>query len=79
MGSDLSTLTALFSVARNYIFGFGFAVALLIGFAFCNVIRIPGLLTVVVWTCIAGVFFFLLFGLGLGLLAFLLWMRHGRL
>jgi len=49
--------------AKDYIFGFGFAVALLVGFGFTYVLRIPFLLFAIVWAIILATFcFFLLIG-----------------
>ena len=47
--------------AKDWIFGFGFAVALLVGFLFTYVLRIPGLLYTVVWTVIVLVTIMFLF------------------
>jgi hypothetical protein len=34
---------------RAYIFGFGFGIALLLGFAWTYVMRVPSLLYIVIW------------------------------
>jgi hypothetical protein len=49
--------------ARGYIFGFGFCVALILGFAWCWIMRIPGLIFAAVWSiCIAVVGFLVILG-----------------
>ena len=51
--------------AAGYIFGFGFGVAMVASFLYVWVMRIPGVLTLVIWGLIAAVQFFLLALFGL--------------
>ena len=52
---------------QGYIFGFGIGVATVIGFGYLYFLRIPGLLTVIIWVIILSIDVFLVIG------AFLLW------
>ena len=48
-------LSADLYVAHGYILGFGLGVATLIGFAYLLLLRIPGLLALIIWSCLAAV------------------------
>lgn len=54
--SDLSSYLTRFVAdvitAREYVFGFGFGVALLVGFLYIGLLQIPGLVATLVWACI---------------------------
>lgn len=54
--SDLSSYLTRFIAdvitARAYVFGFGFGVALLVGFLYIGLLQIPGLVAVLVWACV---------------------------
>jgi len=50
-------------VARWFIFGFGFFGAIFVGFCYTFLLRIPGVLTLIVWSLLFSIFFlFLLLG-----------------
>jgi len=37
--------------SRAYIFGFGFGISIILGFLWTVLLRIPGLVSLIVWTC----------------------------
>lgn len=47
---------------RGYIFGFGIGIALFLSFLYLYFLRIPGVLSLMVWTVILSIFFVLLIG-----------------
>ena len=57
---------------RGYIFGFGLGVSIFIAFVYLYLLRIPGLLSLVIWSILLAVFLLLLIG------AFLLWDKANR-
>lgn len=67
--SDLSTYFSQFIAdiitARGYVFGFGFGIAILVAFLYIGLLQIPGLVAILVWTCVALVLVGLI-GLGFG-------------
>lgn len=64
--SYLSEFIADIITARGYVFGFGFGVAMLVAFIYIGLLQIPGLVCLLVWSCVALVLAaFILLGLGL--------------
>jgi choline transporter-like protein 2/4/5 len=51
-----NTFLADFLLLRGYIFGFGIGVTVLIAFGYLFFLRIPGLLFIVLWSMICGIF-----------------------
>ena len=73
--SSDSYLTTFFTTTwhlRGYIFGFGLGISFLIGFLYLYMLRIPGLLTVVIWSILIFLLVFLL------VCAFCLWDQANR-
>ncbi|CAM9134770.1 unnamed protein product [Choristocarpus tenellus] len=66
LASYASEFIADMITARDYIFGFGFAVSLVLGFVYIYLMRLPFLVTALVWSCISLVLVALV-GLGIGM------------
>lgn len=61
----ISEFVADIVTARGYVFGIGFGVAILVSFLYMFLLRIPGLVGVLVWSCI-GIVLAALIAIGYG-------------